>query len=50
MPHVQQKVRQWVWEAAHVQLTEVSLDADTTVHTLFSHQTGARKSYNPANR
>ncbi|MBM3748429.1 MAG: IS1380 family transposase [Acidobacteria bacterium] len=47
---VQQRMRQRVWEAAHVQLTEVTLDTDTTVHTLFGQQMGGRKSYNPKNR
>jgi hypothetical protein len=26
------------------------LDTDTTVHTLFGHQRGARKGYNPQHR
>jgi hypothetical protein len=47
---VQQGMRQRVWEAAHVQLTEVTLDTDTTVHTLFGNQMGGRKSYNPKNK
>jgi hypothetical protein len=47
---VQQRMRQRVWEAAHVQLTEVTLDTDTTVHTLFGQQMGGRKSYNPKNK
>ena len=36
--------------AADVQLTTVTLDTDTTVHTLYGKQFGARKSYNPKNR
>jgi len=48
--NVQRAMRNRVWEAAHVQLTEVTLDTDTTVHTLFGHQMGARKGYNPKNR
>ena len=28
----------------------MTLDTDTTVHTLFSHQMGGRKSYNPKNK
>jgi len=28
----------------------VTLDTDTTVHTLFGNQMGARKSYNPKNK
>lgn len=47
---VQRRLRQRVWEAANVQLTEVTLDTDTTVHTLFGNQMGARKSYNPKNK
>src|SRR5216684_8578298 len=47
---VQRRMRERVWEAAHVQLTAVTLDTDTTVHTLFGHQMGGRKSYNPKNR
>ena len=47
---VQRRMRQRVWEAAHVQLSAVTLDTDTTVHTLFGHQMGARKGYNPKNK
>ena len=47
---VQQRMRQRVWEAAHVQLAAVTLDTDTTVHTLFGHQMGGRKGYNPKNK
>jgi len=47
---VQRRMRQRVWEAAHVELSEVTLDTDTTVHTLFGNQMGARKSYNPKNK
>jgi len=47
---VQRRMRQRVWEAANVQLTEVTLDTDTTVHTLFGNQMGARKGYNPKNK
>src|SRR5271166_4800065 len=43
-------MRQRVWEAAHVALKAITLDTDTTVHTLFGHQMGGRKSYNPKNR
>src|SRR5665811_1365844 len=35
---VQRRMRERVWEAAHVQLRAVTLDTDTTVHTLFGHQ------------
>jgi hypothetical protein len=47
---VQRRLRQRVWEAANVQLREVTVDTDTTVHTLFGNQMGARKSYNPKNK
>jgi hypothetical protein len=47
---VQRRMRQRVWEAAHVQLATVTLDTDTTVHTLFGNQMGGRKSYNPKNK
>ncbi len=47
---VQGQMRQRVWAAAHVRLTAVTLDTDTTVHTLFGNQMGARKGYNPKNR
>jgi hypothetical protein len=47
---VQRRLRQRVWEAAHVQLAEVTLDTDTTVHTLFGNQMGARKGYNPKHK
>jgi hypothetical protein len=47
---VQYRLRQRVWEAAHVDLKTITLDTDTTVHTLFGHQMGGRKSYNPKNR
>ena len=47
---VQQKMRERVWEAANVGLTSVTLDTDTTVHTLYGKQMGARKGYNPKNK
>jgi hypothetical protein len=47
---VQRRMRERVWQAAHVQLTEVTMDTDTTVHTLFGNQMGGRKSYNPKNK
>lgn len=47
---VQQRMRRRVWEAAHVQLSEVTVDTDTTVHTLFGNQMGGRKGYNPKNK
>jgi stalled ribosome alternative rescue factor ArfA len=47
---VQRRLRERVWAAAHVKLTAVTLDTDTTVHTLFGNQMGGRKSYNPKNK
>ena len=47
---VQEAMRNRVWAAANVRLTEVTLDTDTTVHTVFGDQMGARKGYNPKNR
>src|SRR5205823_8690476 len=47
---VQRRMRQRVWEAAHVQIRVITLDTDTTVHTLYGHQMGGRKSYNPKNK
>jgi len=47
---VQTSMRQRVWEAANVQLREATLDTDTTVHTVFGNQMGARKGYNPKNK
>jgi Transposase DDE domain group 1 len=43
-------MRQRVWEAAHVGLQEVTLDTDTTVHTVYGRQMGARKGYNPQHK
>jgi Transposase DDE domain group 1 len=47
---VQRILRERVWAAAHVQLNTITLDTDTTVHTLYGKQMGARKSYNPKNK
>src|SRR5262249_14848732 len=47
---IQRVMRERVWEAAHVQMGSATLDTDTTVHTLFGNQMGARKGYNPKNR
>jgi hypothetical protein len=47
---VHRGMRERVWAAANVQLTSATLDTDTTVHTLFGNQMGARKSYNPKNK
>ena len=47
---VHRRMRERVWQAAHVKLAVVTLDTDTTVHTLFGNQMGGRKSYNPKNK
>jgi hypothetical protein len=47
---IQRQMRQRVWQAANIQLRAVTLDTDTTVHTLYGNQMGARKSYNPKNK
>src|SRR5438552_13356600 len=39
-----------LWQAANIKLQAVTLDNDTTVHTLYENQMGARKSYNPKNK
>lgn len=44
------RMRERVWAAANVQLDTVTIDTDTTVHTLFGNQMGARKGYNPKNK
>ena len=47
---IEQTLRQRVWEAANVTLETVTLDTDTTVHTVYGKQMGARKGYNPKNK
>jgi hypothetical protein len=47
---IQRIMRQRVWQAANIRLQAVTLDTDTTVHTLYGNQMGARKSYNPKNK
>jgi hypothetical protein len=47
---VMRTMRERVWEAAHVKLEVVTIDTDTTVHTLYGQQMGGRKSYNPKNQ
>lgn len=47
---IQRILRQRVWQAANIRLQAVTLDTDTTVHTLYGNQMGARKSYNPKNK
>jgi len=43
-------MRERVWAAANVKLETVTLDTDTTVHTLYGQQMGGRKGYNPKNQ
>ena len=47
---LQRKLRERVWAAANVRLKSITIDTDTTVHTLYGKQMGARKSYNPKNK
>ena len=47
---VQGRLRARVWAASHVRLRAVTLDTDTTVHTVYGDKMGARKSYNPKNK
>jgi Transposase DDE domain group 1 len=47
---VQRRMRERVWEAGNVRLSSITLDTDTTVHTVYGKQMGARKSYNPKNK
>lgn len=44
------RMRERVWSAANVRLERVTLDTDTTVHTLYGQQMGGRKEYNPKKR
>jgi hypothetical protein len=47
---IQRQMREAVWAAGNIALKSVTIDTDTTVHTLYGKQMGARKSYNPKNR
>jgi Transposase DDE domain group 1 len=48
---VTQRMRERVWAAANLRLESITLDTDTTVHTVYSaKKMGARKSYNPKNK
>jgi hypothetical protein len=47
---IQRRLREAVWAAGNVALRSVTIDTDTTVHTLYGKQMGARKSYNPKNK
>src|ERR1039458_2461934 len=43
-------LRERVWAAANVKSEVVTLDTDTTVHTIYGQQMGGRKAYNPKNK
>ena len=43
-------MRERVWAAANVRLESVTIDTDTTVHTLYGQQMGGRKGYHPKNK
>src|SRR6267154_6100767 len=43
-------MRERVWAAANVKLEVITIDTDTTVHTLYGQQMGGRKGYNPKNK
>lgn len=47
---IMRTMRERVWAAANVKLEVVTIDTDTTVHTLYGAQMGGRKSYNPKNK
>jgi hypothetical protein len=47
---IMRTMRERVWAAANVKLDAVTIDTDTTVHTLYGHQMGGRKGYNPKNK
>jgi hypothetical protein len=47
---IMRTLRERVWAAANVKLEVVTIDTDTTVHTLYGEQMGGRKSYNPKNK
>ena len=47
---LQRLLRERIWETANVQLPSITLDTDTTVHTLYGRQMGGRTSYNPKNK
>jgi hypothetical protein len=50
MLSIMRTMRERVWAAANVKLKVVTIDTDTTVHTLYGQQMGGRKSYNPKNK
>ena len=48
--NITRTMRERVWAAANVKLEAVTIDTDTTVHTLYGRQMGGRKGYNPKNK
>jgi hypothetical protein len=47
---IQKRMREAIWAAGNITLNSVTIDTDTTVHTLYGKQMGSRKSYNPKNK
>jgi len=48
---IQRRMREAVWAAGNIALKSVTIDTDTTVHTIYGKKKmGARKSYNPKNK
>jgi len=45
--HLQEQMRKRVWGAAHVRLGKMTVDTDTTSHTVYGQQMGGRVSYAP---
>jgi hypothetical protein len=45
--NLQEQMRKRVWAAAHVRFRQITLDTDTTVHTIYGQQMGGRISYAP---
>jgi hypothetical protein len=50
LANLNSRLRERVWAAANVRLREITMDTDTTVHTLYGKQMGARIGYNPKHR
>jgi len=48
---IQRRMREAVWAAGNINLKSVTIDTDTTVHTIYGKKKmGAHKSYNPKNK
>ena len=47
---IMRTMRERVWDTANVKLEVITIDTDTTVHTLYGQQMGGRKGYNPKNK